>query len=77
MYTPNTHGYTFQAEAWTPSGGLGHVDGGRWSLRLISSSKQLPVMTDSEEKVEIVTPALVQESTDFSTPDNKPFKLVN
>lgn len=74
-YTPNINGYTLQAEAWTPSGGVGHVDGGRWSLRLISSSKQLPVMADKEDEVEVVTPAHEQESMGFSPPDNKLFKL--
>ena len=64
-YTPNTHGYTVQVEAWCGDS-EGVEGGGKWGLRLVSSSEQLPVLVGGEE--ELGTPH-TQEVVDYCLPD--------
>ncbi len=62
-YTPNTHGYTVQVEAWCGDG-EGIEAAGKWGLRLVCSNQDQPLL----EEEELVTPH-TREIIEYCLPD--------
>ena len=70
VYHPNSRGYTFQAEAWNNSSEGMLTEGGKWSLRIVSSSPDLPKMEgEVTTNEEVTTMFYSKEIVDYCLPD--------
>ena len=69
VYHPNSRGYTFQAEAWNNSSEGILTEVGKWSLRIVSSSPELPKMEGEATNEEIMTTFYSKEIIDYCLPD--------
>ena len=69
VYHPNSRGYTFQAEAWNNSSEGMLTEGGKWNLRIVSSSPDLPTMEGEATTEEVMTTFYSKEVIDYCLPD--------
>ena len=69
IYQPNARGYTFQAEAWNNSTEGILSEEGRWSLRIVSSNRDLPEMEGEVTNEEVASTFYSKEVVDYCLPD--------